>query len=59
MDAWIPLSVAINAIQRSMGQPDTYPFILSPPVVAKLDFINKLMTDEANANSCDMSRGYG
>ncbi len=54
MDAWIPLSVAINAIQRSMGQPDTYPFILSPPVVAKLDFINKLMTDEAKANSSDM-----
>ncbi|MDX3925521.1 MAG: putative zinc-binding metallopeptidase [Shinella sp.] len=42
--AWIPLSVAMNAVQRSMGQPDSYPFVLSPPVVEKLDFINRLVT---------------
>jgi hypothetical protein len=29
VSAWVPLSVAINAIQRSMGQPDSYPFVLS------------------------------
>ncbi|OJU90605.1 putative zinc-binding metallopeptidase [Shinella sp. NM-101] len=43
VEAWIPLSVAMNAIQRSMGQPDSYPFVLSPPVVEKLDFINRLV----------------
>lgn len=43
VDAWIPLSVALNAIQRSMGQPDSYPFVLPPPVVEKLDFINRLV----------------
>lgn len=43
VDAWIPLSVALNSIQRSMGQPDSYPFVLSPPVVQKLDFINRLI----------------
>ncbi|MFT3999489.1 MAG: putative zinc-binding metallopeptidase [Rhizobium sp.] len=43
VSAWIPLSVAINSIQRSMGQPDSYPFILSPPVVAKLDYIRELI----------------
>ncbi|MDO9415779.1 zinc-binding metallopeptidase family protein [Pararhizobium sp.] len=42
-DAWIPLSVAINSIQRSMGQRDSYPFVLSPPVIKKLDFINRLI----------------
>ena len=41
--AWIPLSVAINAIQRSMGQPDSYPFVLSPPVIAKLDYVHALI----------------
>jgi len=40
VSAWIPLSVAINAIQRSMGQPDSYPFILSPPVIAKLEYLH-------------------
>jgi len=43
VEAWVPLSVAMNAIQRSMGQPDSYPFVLSPPVVEKLDFINGLV----------------
>ena len=43
VEAWIPLSVAMNAIQRSMGQPDSYPFLLPPPVVEKLDFINRLV----------------
>ncbi len=43
VDAWIPLSVAMNSIQRSMGQPDSYPFVLSPPVVEKLGFINRLI----------------
>lgn len=43
VSAWIPLSVAINAIQRSMGQPDSYPFVLSPPVVAKLEYVHQLV----------------
>jgi hypothetical protein len=43
VESWIPLSVSLNAIQRSMGQPDSYPFVLPPPVVDKLDFINRLV----------------
>lgn len=43
VESWVPLSVALNAIQRSMGQPDSYPFVLSPPVLEKLDFINRLV----------------
>lgn len=43
VDAWVPLSVALNAIQRSMGQRDSYPFVLPPPVIRKLDFINGLI----------------
>lgn len=47
VDAWIPLSVALNSLQRSMGQADSYPFVLSPPVVEKLDFINGLIRQSA------------
>ena len=47
VDAWVPLSVALNALQRSMGQPDSYPFVLSQPVIEKLDFINRLIRDAA------------
>lgn len=41
--AWVPLTVAMNAINRSMGQPDLYPFVLSTPVVAKLGFVHALI----------------
>ncbi|MCO5731032.1 putative zinc-binding metallopeptidase [Rhizobium sp. SSA_523] len=40
VDAWVPFSVALNSIHRSMGVPDLYPFILTPTVVAKLEFIH-------------------
>ncbi|TCV76350.1 putative zinc-binding metallopeptidase [Neorhizobium sp. S3-V5DH] len=41
--AWVPLSLAINGIHRSMGVPDLYPFILTPSVVTKLEFIHQLV----------------
>ncbi|MBU3078013.1 zinc-binding metallopeptidase family protein [Sphingomonas quercus] len=39
---WIPFAFALNAINRSMGQPDLYPFRLTPGVVVKLDFVNRM-----------------
>jgi hypothetical protein len=41
--AWTPLSVALNALARSMGQPDIYPFALSVPVHDKLAFVHGLV----------------
>ena len=43
VDAWIPLTIAVNGLNRSMGQPDLYPFVLSEPVVEKLQFIHELI----------------
>jgi hypothetical protein len=40
---WGPFAFAENAINRSMGQPDLYPFRLSETVVGKLDYINRLL----------------
>lgn len=37
---WLPLTFAVNSINRSMGMPDLYPFVLSPPVIAKVGFIH-------------------
>jgi hypothetical protein len=39
--AWLPLTFAVNSLNRSMGQPDLYPFVLSPPVIGKLAFIHE------------------
>jgi hypothetical protein len=42
---WIPLSLALNQINRSMGKDDLYPFVIPEPVLDKLDFIARLAFD--------------
>lgn len=41
IDAWLPLTYAINSLSRSMGQPALYPFKLTPTVIAKLAFVHE------------------
>jgi hypothetical protein len=48
-EAMGPLSFAMNAINRSMGQPDLYPFHLSDAIVAKLGYIQKLAAKARDA----------
>jgi hypothetical protein len=43
----VPFSFALNAINRSMGQPDLYPFHLSPAIIAKIDYVNGLIARAA------------
>ena len=40
--AWLPLTAAVNSLNRSMGQPDLYPFDPSPNVIEKVRFIHEL-----------------
>ena len=40
IDAWLPLTFAVNSLNRSMGLADLYPFVLSPAVIEKLRFIH-------------------
>jgi hypothetical protein len=48
LDTWIPMTYALNAISRSMGESDLYPFVLSPAVEAKLTFIDGLIRNRAD-----------
>jgi len=43
IEAWAPFVVAMNSINRAMGRPDLYPFILAPAVVEKLGFVHDLV----------------
>lgn len=45
--AWLPLSYALNALNRSMGTDDLYPFVLPHPVIAKLGLIHRLVSQQA------------
>jgi hypothetical protein len=40
---WIPLTQALNSLNRSMGLPDLYPFVLATPAIDKLAFIHDLL----------------
>lgn len=39
----VPLSFAVNSINRAMGIPDVYPFVISPTVANKMKFIHQLL----------------
>ncbi|MFT3934932.1 MAG: putative zinc-binding peptidase [Chitinophagaceae bacterium] len=38
---WLPLTFAVNSLNRSMGHQDFYPFIISGDVIEKLRFIHQ------------------
>ena len=40
---WMPLSIALNQMNRSMGKDDVYPFVIPGPVLDKLDFVASLL----------------
>ena len=43
IDTWLPLTYALNAVNRSMGRNDLYPFVLSPTVLEKLRLVHALV----------------
>lgn len=44
---WHPFTLAMNAVNRSMGSDDLYPFVLAPAVLGKLRFVHRLITAQA------------
>ncbi len=40
---WVPLSLMMNSINRSMGANDIYPFVINPTVKNKLQFIHDVI----------------
>jgi hypothetical protein len=49
--SWVPLTLALNAMNRSMGIADLYPFVLGPAVDAKLTFVDELVRQSAAADA--------
>jgi len=47
---WIPLTFAMNSLNRSMGLKDSYPFVISEPVKEKMKFIHQIVWDAAGRN---------
>ena len=43
---WNALTLAMNSLNRSMGMKDAYPFVLTPKVLAKLEFVHDLVQSQ-------------
>ena len=43
VEAWLPLTYAVNCVNRSMGQSDLYPFVIAPQVVEKLAYVHDMV----------------
>ncbi len=43
LPSWQALVFTLNAINRSMGRPDLYPFVLSKTVIDKLELVDELL----------------
>lgn len=46
---WVPLTLALNSLNRSMGQADLYPFALPADVQTKLSFVHDLVRAAATS----------
>jgi hypothetical protein len=42
---WFALTYVLNSLNRSIGMPDSYPFKLSTPVLEKLEFVHRVVTE--------------
>lgn len=43
IEQWLPLTFALNSLNRSMGHPHAYPFVLAPAVIEKLTFVHRIV----------------
>lgn len=57
---WYPLTYMLNNLNRGMGLPDGYPFVLSVPAVAKLRFVHDTVAAKGGqAGSASHRSGAG
>jgi hypothetical protein len=49
IDAWFAVTYVLNNLNRSLGQQDAYPFVLSDPTIEKLRFVHKVIEDHTGS----------
>jgi zinc-ribbon domain/Putative zinc-binding metallo-peptidase len=47
----LPVKSKVDELARSIGQPDFYPFVMSKPMVAKLQFVHLVVQDASSATT--------
>jgi len=49
LQEWHGLTHTLNNLNRSLGLNDAYPFVLSPPAIAKMRFVHQMIRTAANS----------
>jgi hypothetical protein len=44
---WLPLAWSLNMVNRSMGKPDLYPFVLPATVLDKMRLVHAVIDETA------------
>lgn len=45
LERWVPLTLSLNNVSRSMGHEDFYPFVIPGPAKQKLAFVHRVIRD--------------
>jgi hypothetical protein len=53
VEDWLPVAQFVNAMSRSLGSHDTYPFVISAPVLRKLEFIHRVISAAHQAEGAE------
>jgi hypothetical protein len=63
MENWFPLTYLVNNLNRGLGMPDGYPFVLSPTAIDKLRFVHDTIaavdyrgSESAQSTDCEVQR---
>ncbi len=52
VEQWVPLTLLVNSLSRSLGQEDAYPFALSPGALDKLRFVHDVICETRTGSPC-------
>jgi hypothetical protein len=53
LEQWLPVAQFLNAMNRSLGLADAYPYLLPPAVLAKMATVQRLLADSPRARQAD------
>jgi hypothetical protein len=48
---WIPVTIALNSLNQSMGRSDAYPFVLTAAVIEKLALVHEIISTDADGRT--------
>lgn len=51
LEHWVPLTLALNSLNRSMGHQDAYPFVLAPAVIDKLRLVHRIVRQSSKGST--------